>query len=73
MSPGDGGMLVAERAQSLHSEGQRDTRIWLAFAAMLGMCVDTESGRESGCVGSSLLLAQRIGPRESCPEQAPQN
>lgn len=60
MSPGDGGMLVAGRAQSQHSEGQRDTQRWLAFAAMLGTCVDTESARESGCVGRSLLLAQRI-------------
>ena len=60
MSAGDGGRLVAGRAQSLHSESQRDTQRLLAFADISAMCVHMESGGESGCVGRSLLIAQRI-------------
>ena len=60
MSAGDWRMLVAGRAQTLHSESQRDTRRLLAFADISAMCVHMESGGESGCVGRSLLIAQRI-------------
>ena len=65
MSAGDRRMLMAGRAQSPHTgrRGQRETWRGLAFAGMLGMCVNmdmVESGQERSCVGWFLLLAQRL-------------